>query len=69
MVPLTRTIRDNGAEVFIELDAVNVLSSASAAQRQHIRSVATGRIGGCMGNVGVSLLRQLRETVAVIMDV
>jgi len=44
MVPLTRTIRDNGSKIVIEPDVHNGLNAASAAQCQHIRSVATIRV-------------------------
>jgi len=68
VVPLTRTIRDSGAEIVVEPDAHNGLSAVSAAQCQHIRSVATNRVGARLGNVGPVALRQLRNTVATIID-
>lgn len=69
VVPLTRTIRDSGAEVVIEPDQHNGLRAVSAAQCQHIRSVATIRVKETIGNVGPLVLRQLRSTVAAIIDV
>ena len=68
VVPLTRTIRASGSEVVIEPSAGNGLSARSAAQCQHVRGVATGRVGAQLGNVGAVSLRQLRETLAVIFD-
>jgi len=67
-VPLTRTIRDSGAEVTLQPDPQNGLDAPSAAQCQHIRSVATGRISHIAGNVGPSTLQQIREIIALIID-
>lgn len=68
VVPLTPTIRSSGSEVIIDPAAQNGLSARSAAQCQHVRAVATGRVGARLGNVGAVSLRQLRETLAVIFD-
>jgi mRNA interferase MazF len=68
VVPLTRTIRDNGAEVVIEPDALNGLSARSAAQCQHVRSVAIGRVSSRLGNIGPVTLQQVRNTLATILD-
>nr|WP_245702939.1 type II toxin-antitoxin system PemK/MazF family toxin [Arthrobacter subterraneus] len=68
VVPLTRTLRGSGAEVVIERDNHNGLRAPSAAQCQHVRSVAVGRITQCVGNVGPVALQQVRNTVAVILD-
>lgn len=68
VVPLTRTVRDSGSEVVIEPDEHNGLSAISAAQCQHIRSIATTRVSAQIGNVGTVALRQVRSTVAVIID-
>lgn len=68
VVPLTRTIGPSGAEVTIEPAAANGLSARSAAQCQHVRAVATRRVHAQLGNVGTAILRQLRETLAVIFD-
>lgn len=67
-VPLTRAIRDSRSEIVIEPDEYNGLSAVSVAQCQHIRSVAATRVGGQIGNVGSAVLRQVRDTVAVIID-
>lgn len=69
VVPLTTTIRPSGAEVSIDPDAENGLSSRSAAQCQHVRSVATSRIQHRIGNVGPVVLAEIRETVSLILDV
>lgn len=68
VVPLTRTIRDSGSEVAVEPDDQNGLTVTSAAQCQHIRSVATTRVGTRLGNVGPAVLGQLRSVVALIID-
>ncbi|MGO1510620.1 MAG: type II toxin-antitoxin system PemK/MazF family toxin [Actinomycetales bacterium] len=68
VVPLTRTIRDSSAEIVVEPDEHNGLGSASAAQCQHIRSVATTRVSARIGNVGPAVLRQIRGTVTIIID-
>lgn len=68
VVPLTGTIRSFHSEVVIEPDGVNGLDAASAAQCQHTRAVSPTRIGGVRGNVGAAILAQLRETIAVILD-
>lgn len=69
VVPLTRTVRASGAEVDIDPDEHNGLTAVSAAQCQHIRSVATTRVSRQIGNVGPLALRQIRQTVAIIIDV
>ena len=68
VVPLTRTIRDSSAEIVVEPDDHNGLGSASAAQCQHIRSVATTRVSAQVGNVGPAVLRQIRGSVTIIID-
>ncbi|MDQ6523208.1 type II toxin-antitoxin system PemK/MazF family toxin [Nocardioides sp. LHD-245] len=68
VVPLTRAIRDSGSEVAVEPDEHNGLIAVSAAQCQHLRSVATSRVGARVGNVGPVVLRQIRDVVATIND-
>lgn len=68
VVPLTSTIRSFHSEIVIEPDVANGLDVASAAQCQHLRAVSPSRITGIRGNVGVAVLAQLRETIAVILD-
>jgi mRNA interferase MazF len=69
VVPLTTTIRASGVEVIIHPDQHNALPARSAAQCQHIRSAATGRISERLGNVGPLVLRQIRETIAALIDI
>ena len=68
VVPLTRTIRRSSTEVLIEPDGANHLTASSAAQCQHLRSVAVTRILGRHGNVGPVALRGIRETLSALMD-
>ncbi len=68
VVPLTSTIRSFHSEVTVEPDQTNGLQVASAAQCQHLRAVSPSRITGIRGNVGTAVLTQLRETIAVILD-
>ena len=68
VVPLTSTLRSFHSEVVIEPDPANGLEVASAAQCQHIRAIAPTRITGIRGNVGVTVLAQVRETIAMILD-
>jgi mRNA interferase MazF len=68
IVPLTSTVRGFGSEVILEPDATNGLSRTSAAQCQHIRAVSPTRIVDIRGNVGPLALRQVRETIAVLLD-
>jgi len=68
VVPLTTTIRRYDSEIVIDPDDPNGLAEVSAAQCQHIRAVSPGRIVETRGNVGSALLTQLRETIAVILD-
>ncbi|QDO88535.1 type II toxin-antitoxin system PemK/MazF family toxin [Ornithinimicrobium ciconiae] len=68
VVPLTRTIRQSSAEVIIDPDEGNQLAAPSSAQCQHVRSVATARIHERAGNVGPVVLGEVRETLALLMD-
>lgn len=68
VVPLTRTIRQSGAEVVIDPDDGNRLGEPSSAQCQHVRSVATTRIRERTGNVGPVVLGEVRETLALLLD-
>lgn len=68
VVPLTRTIRESSTEVVIDPDEGNRLMAPSSAQCQHVRSVATTRIHGCTGSVGPVVLGEVRETLALLMD-
>lgn len=68
VVPLTSTVRAFDSEVAIEPDAVNGLTVTSSAQCQHLRAVSTERIAGTRGNVGPAALAQLRDTIAMLLD-
>ena len=69
VVPLTSTIRRYHSEIVIEPDAANGLNERSAAQCQHVRSISPRRVLAVRGNVGSVVLAQVRETIAVILDV
>ena len=68
VVPLTSTIRGSRSEVTLEPDPGNGLEAASAAQCQHIRAIATGRLAAPIGNVGPQALTQMREILADLLD-
>jgi mRNA interferase MazF len=69
VVPLTSTLREFYSEVTIEPDDRNGLAERSAAQCQHLRAVSIGRIVSTRGNVGATTLAQIRETIAVMLDI
>ncbi len=69
LVPLTSTLRGFASEIEIDADAGNGLERTSAAQCQHIRAVATGRIEASRGNVGAAALVQIRELLGLLLDV
>lgn len=69
VVPLTRTVHNSGSEIVVEPDEYNGLSAISAAQCQQIRSVAMQRVTALMGNVGPVVLQEIRDVVAIIIDV
>jgi mRNA interferase MazF len=68
VVPLTSTIRGYVAEVPIEVDTVNGLEQDSSAQCQHIRPVAASRLGPTIGAITPIQLHQIREVLAVLLD-
>lgn len=68
VVPLTSTIRRFQSEIILEPVASNGLAAVSAAQCQHIRAVSPQRLVGVRGNVGAAVLAQVRETIAVLLD-
>lgn len=68
VVPLTRTVRHSAAEVVVDPDELNRLKAPSSAQCQHVRSVATSRIHERTGNIGPVLLNEVRETLALLLD-
>ena len=69
VVPLTSTVRPFGSEVEIKADAGNGLEADAAAQCQHIRSVSVDRVESVRGNVGVATLSEIREVLALILDI
>jgi len=68
VVPLTRTVRRYASEVEITADPANGLAARSAVQCQHIRAVAVSRVQSRVGNVGPVVLAQVRDTLAVLLD-
>jgi mRNA interferase MazF len=68
VVPLTSTLRGFHTEVVIEPDSGNGLEQPSAAQCQHVRGVSPARVVGTVGNAGPLALSQIREMIAVILD-
>ena len=68
VVPLTLTIRSSSTEVVVDPDVANLLNGRSSAQCQHVRSVATTRIRRRTGNVGPVVLGEIRETLALLLD-
>ena len=68
VVPLTSTIRGFHSEIVIDPDERNGLDVASAAQCQHLRAVSPARVHATRGNVGPTVLAQLRDTIAVLLD-
>jgi mRNA interferase MazF len=69
VVPLTSTIRNFHSEIAIEPDPDNGLKAESAAQCQHLRAVSPRRIAATRGNIGPLNLSQIRETLAVVLDI
>lgn len=68
VVPLTTTVRGFATEVVVEADQRSGLEQRSVAQCQHVRSVSPARLSEPIGNVGPAVLAQLREMIAVILD-
>lgn len=68
VVPLTSKIRRFKAEVLLEPDEANQLAAISAAQCQHIRSISKSRMSEPIGFVSPVQLRQIRETLALLID-
>ena len=68
-VPLTSIVRGFHSEITIEPDDRNGIAVRSAAQCQHLRAASTGRITAARGNVGAATLAQIRETIAMMLDI
>lgn len=49
-------------------DVISGLGEPSTAQCQHIRAVSPRRVTAIGGNVGAVVLMQIRETIAVLID-
>lgn len=69
VVPLTSTVRGFHSEITVEPDEHNGLTAKSAAQCQHLRALSTGRTVSARGNVGAAMLAQIRETIAIMLDI
>ena len=69
VVPLTSTVRQFHSEIRIDPDVHNGLAYSSAVQCQHLRAASAGRIISVRGNVGAATLAQIRETIAVLLDI
>lgn len=69
VVPLTSSIRTFHSEIVIQPNKANGLNIESAAQCQHLRAVSPQRIVATRGNIGPLNLSQIRETLAVILDI
>ncbi|HAS10561.1 MAG TPA: type II toxin-antitoxin system PemK/MazF family toxin [Acidimicrobiaceae bacterium] len=68
VVPVTTTLRGFHSEVVLEPDAGNGLDHRSAAQCQHLRAVSPSRVSEARGNIGTVALAQIRDVIAVILD-
>lgn len=68
VVPLTTTIRGWASEVTVFSDQRAGVDRQSAAQCQHVRAVSIERVVKEVGNVGGVVLGQIRETIAVLLD-
>jgi mRNA interferase MazF len=68
VVPLTTTLRGFESEVSLEPDDANGLDQVSSAQCQHVRAISTARVHAVRGNAGPIALAQIRETLAVLID-
>lgn len=68
VVPVTSTVRGYATEVTVPADPANGLDVDSAAQCQHLRTVASQRIDRTLGNVGPATLAQVRDTIATLLD-
>ena len=69
VVPLTTTTRQFASEITIEPDIENGLRHRSAAQCQHVRAVSIARVEQVRGNVGPTVLNQVRDTLGLILDI
>ena len=68
IVPLTSTVRGFASEVEVAPDDFNGVTMRSAAQCQEVRAVAVSRIERTVGNVGPTVLTQIRDLVGLTLD-
>lgn len=68
VAPLTSTLRGYASEVDVEPDEGNGLDQPSTVQCQHLRAVATSRLGAARGNVGPEVLALVRDVLADLLD-
>jgi hypothetical protein len=67
VVPLTSTIRRFHSEIVIAADP-RLGWRWPPPPSQHVRAVSPHRITNSRGNVGVAVLTQVREPIAVLLD-
>lgn len=68
VVPFTTTLRGWSSEVEVAPSEGTGLDEVSAAQAQHVRAVSVERVVDQIGHVGPMALSQVRETIAVLLD-
>ena len=68
VVPLMSTVCGYDSDVVVEPSPTDGLTAVSAAQCQHLRSVSTRRVQARRGNVGSAVLAQVREAIALVLD-
>jgi mRNA interferase MazF len=69
VVPMTSTLREFGSEVRVIAEVGVGLDVDSSAQCQHIRSISVDRVELVRGNVGPALLSEIRQVLALILDI
>jgi len=68
VVPVTSAVRGYESEVTLEPGVDSGLDHRSVAQCQHVRAIARSRLGDPIGRVDAVELRQVRETLAILLD-
>ena len=69
VIPCTTRQRGVASHVELASDGANGLDRTTWAQCEHLRSVERGRCLELLGNVGVVAIEQMREIVALLIDV
>jgi mRNA interferase MazF len=69
VVPLTSTLREFGSEVRVMAEEGVGLDVDSSAQCQHIRAVSVDRVETVRGNVGSVILSEIRQVLALVLDI